>query len=384
MIFLPDYILRIIKKIESAGHKAYCVGGAVRDLLLGLTPTDYDICSSMTPEEIISLFPHTVPTGIKHGTVTVIEDEKKVEITTFRSDGDYSDNRHPEQVKFVRSLETDLVRRDFTINSLAFDGKNLVDITGGLSDLEGKIIRAVGDAETRFSEDALRILRCFRFSAQLGFSIEKSTLSAAIKTRHLIENISRERIAAEIIKIFESGAPELASQIFEEGTFLFLSIPPCKISPILDKIEKNASLRLAVFMFTNGLDTEKISDELKFSNKMREEIAEYIKVFLSHDYSRAGLKRLLRFCKAENVEAALKAKKIFEGADYAEEAGVLADIIAKGEPYKTNMLNIGGKDVLALGFSGERVGEILNFLLDKCIENPSLNQKEILLSLIHQ
>ena len=384
MIFLPDYILRIIKKIESAGHKAYCVGGAVRDLLLGLTPTDYDICSSMTPEEIISLFPHTVPTGIKHGTVTVIEDEKKVEITTFRSDGDYSDNRHPEQVKFVRSLETDLVRRDFTINSLAFDGKNLVDITGGLSDLEGKIIRAVGDAETRFSEDALRILRCFRFSAQLGFSIEKSTLSAAIKTRHLIENISRERIAAEIIKIFESGAPELASQIFEEGTFLFLSIPPCKISHILNKIEKNASLRLAVFMFTNGLDTEKISDELKFSNKMREEIAEYIKVFLSHDYSRAGLKRLLRFCKAENVEAALKAKKIFEGADYAEEAGVLADIIAKGEPYKTNMLNIGGKDVLALGFSGERVGEILNFLLDKCIENPSLNQKEILLSLIHQ
>ena len=384
MIFLPDYILRIIKKIESAGHTAYCVGGAVRDLLTGITPTDYDICSSMTPEEIISLFPHTVPTGIKHGTVTVIEDEKKVEITTFRSDGDYSDNRHPEQVKFVRSLETDLVRRDFTINALAFDGKNLVDITGGLSDLEGKIIRAVGDAETRFSEDALRILRCFRFSAQLGFLIEKSTLSAAIKTRHLIENISRERIAAEIIKIFESGAPELASQIFEEGTFLFLSIPPCKISPILDKIEKNVSLRLAVFMFTNGLDTEKISDELKFSNKMREEIAEYIKVFSSHDYSRAGLKRLLQFCKAENLEAALKAKQIFEGADYTEEAGVLADIIAKGEPYKTNMLDIGGKDVLAQGFSGERVGEILNFLLDKCIENPSLNQKEILISLIHQ
>ncbi len=384
MIFLPDYIKKVIEKIEYSGHKAYSVGGAVRDSLLGLSPDDYDICSSASPEEIISLFPHTVPTGIKHGTVTVISGGKSIEVTTFRNDGQYFDRRHPENVNFIGSIEDDLLRRDFTINALAFDGENLVDVTGGLSDLERKIIRAVGNPTDRFREDALRILRCFRFASQLGFCIEKETLDAALCEKESLKDISRERIAVELLKIFKSPHPQSANPLFLSGGLMFIGIPECEIPKLISNIEGGPLIRLSAFCRFNNIDSTAIADNLKLSNKMKDCLVVFKKVFSAKDYSRQGLKKLLRISDSQQLVTLLKAKSVLVDTDYKNEIFLITDIIAKNEPYKIDMLDIDGNVLKSLGFSGKAVGELLEYLLNMCIENPSLNKKDILTDLIHQ
>lgn len=187
---------KIIKMMNDAGEKAYCVGGCVRDILLGKEPQDFDICTSAHPEkteEILKEFP-VIETGIKHGTVTVLVDSEPFEITTWRIDGKYSDNRRPENVTFTPSLEEDLKRRDFTINAMAFDGEEVIDPFGGKEDLKNGIIRAVGDPNERFEEDALRILRALRFASKLGFEIETKTAVAMHEKKELLKEISAERI----------------------------------------------------------------------------------------------------------------------------------------------------------------------------------------------
>ena len=189
-INIPSYVKVIMNRIDGAGYEAFAVGGSLRDILLGKEPHDWDVTTSALPEEAMALFPdmHVIPTGIKHGTVTVVSSGFPIEITTYRVDGDYTDSRRPDKVQFTRNIEDDLSRRDFTVNALAYNEKRgLVDLFDGKNDLENKILRAVGDPEKRFTEDALRIMRAFRFSAQLGFDIEESTLAAAKKLapRHI-------------------------------------------------------------------------------------------------------------------------------------------------------------------------------------------------------
>ena len=202
-ITMPAYVREIIDRLNSRGVFAYAVGGAVRDCVLGLAPDDWDVASSALPEEIESAFSdyRVIETGIKHGTVSVVAGGNVVEITTFRKESGYSDNRHPDAVEFVGDIAEDLRRRDFTVNSLAYNEKDgLIDLYGGLSDIENKIIRTVGNAEERFSEDSLRILRAVRFSSKLGFSIEEQTLAAAEKMKSRLENVSAERIFSELVK----------------------------------------------------------------------------------------------------------------------------------------------------------------------------------------
>ncbi len=182
MFKIPQNALLVINRLTQNGYKAYIVGGCVRDILLDKTPHDFDITTNAKPNEIISLFEKTVPTGIKHGTVTVILRDEPIEVTTFRTDRDYTDNRRPDNVTFVDDLKEDLARRDFTVNALAYNKtEGLKDFFGGQDDLQNKILRAVGNPEKRFREDALRILRLFRFASTLGFSIEEQTLNDAIK-----------------------------------------------------------------------------------------------------------------------------------------------------------------------------------------------------------
>ena len=223
MIFaIPAYVEKTLTALEAAGHQAYCVGGCVRDSLLGQKPGDWDVTTSALPEETMAVFGETaVPTGLKHGTVTVLRDGMPVEITTYRTEGAYSDGRHPDSVSFTRSLAEDLCRRDFTVNAMAMDVHcGIVDLYGGREDLAAKCLRAVGDPATRFTEDALRILRAFRFAAKLGFAIEPATLTAAIVLAPRLRMVSRERVCAELTKLVcAPHAAEALTQMADGGVF---------------------------------------------------------------------------------------------------------------------------------------------------------------------
>ena len=208
-IEVPEKTEKIIDALQEHGYDAYVVGGCVRDSLLHRSPADWDITTSATPEEVKKIFRRTVDTGIQHGTVTVLMDKEGFEVTTYRIDGEYEDRRHPKEVTFTPSLGEDLKRRDFTINAMAYNHRTgLVDIFGGEEDLKNKIVRCVGDPRERFTEDALRILRAVRFSAQLGFDIEEKTQDAARDLGKTLKKISAERIQTELVKLLVSPNPQ--------------------------------------------------------------------------------------------------------------------------------------------------------------------------------
>lgn len=223
-IILPEKVSAIISRLQSAGYEAYAVGGCVRDSLLNRVPVDWDITTSARPAEVKALFEHTVDTGIAHGTVTVLIDREGFEVTTYRIDGDYEDSRHPKQVEFTPLLSLDLSRRDFTINAMAYNNEaGIVDLFGGIQDLKNRVIRCVGDPDSRFGEDALRIMRAVRFCAQLGFEIEPTTLSAVASHAFELSRISAERIRVELTKLLLSDHPELLLTASKTGlTAVFL------------------------------------------------------------------------------------------------------------------------------------------------------------------
>lgn len=224
-INLPNDVSRIINTLADAGFEAYAVGGCVRDSIMGRRPADWDITTSALPQDVKRLFRRTVDTGIQHGTVTVMFKARGYEVTTFRIDGNYSDGRHPDQVTFASDLEEDLKRRDFTINAMAYnETEGLIDIFGGKRDLEKGVVRAVGDARERFKEDALRIMRAFRFAAQLRFEIDSETLNAAAELKDNLKLVSAERIRIELVKLITSPEPGFLESMYEAGiTAIFLS-----------------------------------------------------------------------------------------------------------------------------------------------------------------
>ena len=215
---LPETVREILRKLETAGHQAYAVGGCVRDSILGKEPDDWDITTDARPEEIKALFPRTVDTGLQHGTVTVLMGGEGYEVTTYRIDGAYTDGRHPDSIRFTPSLEEDLKRRDFTINAMAVSERGeLVDLFGGQEDLRQGCIRCVGDARERFREDALRMLRAVRFAAQLNFAIEAESFAAIAELSENLKLVSKERILAELSKLLLSDHPEKAELLYESG-----------------------------------------------------------------------------------------------------------------------------------------------------------------------
>ena len=224
---IPGGVRACLDTLRRTGHAAYPVGGCVRDLLLGRTPGDWDVCTDARPERVMELFPRTVPTGLKHGTVTVRTEDGPVEVTTFRREAGYADGRHPDAVDFDATLAEDLARRDFTVNAMALDENGMViDRYGGQMDLFRSVIRCVGDPDRRFAEDALRMLRAVRFAAQLDFSIEKGPLDAIRRSARRAENLSGERIKAELEKILLSPRPELAGELLRLGLLAHLGGSP--------------------------------------------------------------------------------------------------------------------------------------------------------------
>ncbi len=433
-IELPDKVNTIIHTLQAHGYEAYAVGGCVRDCLLGRTPEDWDITTSAMPEETKALFPHTFDTGIEHGTVTVLLDREGFEVTTYRVDGKYEDSRHPSQVTFVRNLREDLLRRDFTINAMAYNEQDgLADIFGGLKDLEQGTILCVGDAVSRFSEDALRILRGVRFAAQLGFTIEGETREAMRLLASTLQNISAERIQTELIKILLSPRPDMLREAYALGiTREFLpefdrAMETTQETPhhmytvgehilhTLQNVRSDRILRLTMLFHDLGKPLKKTVDEsgiahfkghAEVSKKLAEEIMRRLKfdnatlhsvgkLVYYHDYRMPVTARNVRRAMNKIGEELFPLYLEVRRADVLAQSGYqrkekLADIdgietlyreiTAAGQCVALKDLAITGKDLIAVGIQpGRELGEILNNLLELVIENPELNTKEKLL-----
>ena len=379
MLFIPKEIQFIIDTLVKNGFEAYLVGGCVRDMLMGIPPHDYDITTSAPPEIILTIFEKTIPTGIKHGTVTVKNGGIAAEVTTYRADGEYADHRRPETVTFVKSLKEDLARRDFTVNAIAYNEKEgIKDFFGGIEDINKKILRAVGDPEKRFREDALRILRLFRFASVLGFAPEKGTLKAALKCAPLLESISAERISSELRKAVGGKNPISLKPLTDIGGLQFIGIK----SPDYLKIIPLQSEELALFSFLYSATDDLMSalNFLKPSNKEKR-LYENILTLLSLPFpqSKEEIKEMLFKTNPISVEKYLYFKSSYFGRDTENAQSMLREILENGEPYKISDLKISGKNLINMGISGEKIGETLEYLRKSVVYNPEQNKKSVLL-----
>lgn len=382
-IELPKHVADCINKLKSNGYEAYCVGGAVRDLLLGITPFDYDVTTSAPPEKVIELFPKNFPTGLKHGTVTVVTEGGNIEVTTYRVDGEYLDSRHPQIVSFTDSIEGDLSRRDFTVNAIAFDGEKFASVDRSFDDLENKTVRAVGDPNKRFSEDALRIMRCFRFSAQLGFEIEEKTLEAALKYKNALNFVSAERISEELRKTLLSDAPQKANPLFASEMLKFIGFERGELPERFAKLPKSAGIRFAAAIFLLKSDPTEISYHLKLSNKLS------LEIYIAHEIlckpfsvSRSIVKKMLGSIDPAYLKEIFTSRGVIFGENTDESCSLIDDILKSGEPYTLKRLAVSGNDLKAIGYSGQEIGKQLDRLLDMVIEDPTINKKETLLDIL--
>ncbi len=368
----PNEVKYIISTLENAGYEAFCVGGCVRDILLGGTPNDYDITTSALPNEIKELFSKTVDTGIKHGTVTVIINKTPFEVTTYRTDGTYKNHRKPETVQFVSNIKEDLLRRDFTVNAIALKlNGDIVDYFGGVSDLKNKVLRAVGEPNKRFSEDALRILRLFRFACRLNFKIEEETLKSALSLSPTLKSISRERIANELFEILCSDYPNLAEPLIDCGSLTFLGVKNAELE-FLRGLKKERKLRFCAFCLKNGINGEKLLSELKCDNEIKQHYLFVKAVLEKFPQNNCEIKKCLRDF---NEQAVIDSFMIL-----GKNTAIVQNILQSGEPYLISHLAVTGSDIKALGFNGKEIGKKLKELSNLVIEKPHLNKKELLLS----
>ena len=432
-IALPRKVLMIINNLQLHGYEAFAVGGCVRDSILARRPEDWDITTSAKPEEIKKLFRKTVDTGIEHGTVTVLLGKDSFEVTTYRIDGAYEDSRHPKEVKFTNRLEEDLRRRDFTINAMAYnDEVRLVDVFGGMQDLNHHRIRCVGDPEERFSEDALRILRAVRFSAQLNFPIEPNTARAVKKLAPTLKKISAERIRTELVKLLVSPHPERIQDAFELGiTRVILPewdamvgveqhTPHHKYDVAehtiraLKNVKRDKILRLTMLFHDMGKPAMKTTDEkgqdhFKGHALVSEEIARKIlrrlkfdndtvktvtRLVCYHDYRiEATPKNVRRAMNRIGVElfpyylavrmADVKAQSPYRKREKIENIvemrRLYQEALLKDQCVTLRQLAVSGKDLMQLGMKpGRELGSMLSELLEYVIDDPERNDRDTL------
>lgn len=434
-INIPNKVKFIIDKFYENNYEAFMVGGCIRDSLLLKEPKDYDIATSATPTITESLFDKTIPTGIKHGTITVLIDKEPFEITTYRVEGEYKDNRRPDEISFVTDIKDDLSRRDFTINAFAYNSREgLKDYFKGLDDLKNKIIRTVGNSNKRFNEDALRIMRAIRFSAQLDFEIEENTLNAIKKNKELLKNISAERIRDELCKILISDNPRKGLTLLKDCGVLNIIIPELitligfnqinkyhhedifnHTLSVVENTPNDLILRLSALFHDIGkpdcffIDdkangrffghnnvseeiTERILTRLHFDNKTIKTVCILIKEHMNvlDNPSNLAIKRLINRVSVDNIhllyslqEADIISLKIPDEA--LSKLNIMRDktkfILESKAPMSTKDLAIDGSTLIKeLSLSpGKVIGDILNYLLQLVLDNPALNNKDILL-----
>lgn len=368
----------ILSSLKEKGYEAYLVGGAVRNILLNKDISDYDITTSAKPSEVKEVlhFAKNIDTGIKLGTITSVYNGVHFEITTFRKDNIYIDNRHPNDVSFVSSLELDLIRRDFTINAMCYDGK-FYDMFNGRSDLDQKLIRAINDPNKRFTEDALRILRALRFSASLGFTIEKNTKDAIFNTSALLNNISVERINQELFKMFEYDVKSIIDEYFPIFQVIFPFLSLNNKNYIIDKIDSLNDYRLKyALLFTNNIIEYK---KYKLSNKLIH-IIMIVNEDIKIDIDRVSIKKILKKYDIDDII-------MYVNYHYSKNELIknqLLELIdeVKDDAYRINHLKISGDDLLKLGLAGKDIFNFLNNICDLVIEGKISNNKEQILDYI--
>lgn len=377
---IPEPIAYILQKLAAAGYEPYLVGGCVRDFLLGKEPSDFDITTSALPEETMAVFAadRVIPTGLQHGTVTVLHGGVSSEITTYRTETTYADGRHPDSVAFSRNLSDDLCRRDFTVNAMAMDAAgNIVDLYGGRADLDAKTIRAVGDPTLRFTEDALRILRAFRFAAKLGFAIEKNTLDAAIALAPRMSLVSRERVFAELEKLLcGTSAGEILSIMADGGVLdCIFENPQINMDALryIDTLPPRADIRLAALL--NG---DSRADAHIASLKTSAHFADSVKAILACALPKTSASPVLRrLIFANGKQAALDRALIEQNGElYAK----LAALVENENCFSIADLAIRGADVIAAtDLRGKAVGEALQRLLFAVFDEKITNVREDLM-----
>ena len=385
----PKYVRQILFSLQSRGFAAYLVGGCVRDILLGVRPQDWDICTAALPEQVLDVFPGSRPTGIKHGTVTVVIGSRSAEVTTFRSEGDYTDHRHPSSVAFVGDLTTDLMRRDFTMNAMAVSADGLIiDPYGGAEDIRRGCIRCVGAPEKRFDEDALRMLRAFRFSSRLGFEIEPATLAAIGKKAPLAAGLAAERVSAEVEKILLTARPETLNTVISLG--LIDKYLDRRAAPEEEQLHRIAALpkkslerwaALCRLLTVSGAirSAEQFLPALRLDSRSIRccndacEMLESPAPGSPHEW-----KKLLRQYGVDSVSCAARCHDALCGGSSCR---ALKAVIKSGECFSMKQLAVDGDDLAALGLRGRELGEMLSFLLGYVMEYPDNNRRELLLSL---
>ncbi|OHW62685.1 CCA-adding enzyme [Andreesenia angusta] len=429
---IPEDVVSLIRALEEKGHEAYVVGGAIRDALLGRTPKDWDIGTSAKPEEVIEAYSgkfRTFEKGIEHGTVGAIVDHRDYEITTFRIDKEYLDNRRPSEVEFTSSLVEDLKRRDYTINAMAYGLRTgLVDIFGGREDMAKKTVRAVGDPYERFEEDALRVLRGIRLARELNFHVEKETFDAMIEKGHLVEKISHDRIRQEFTRIIMTDRPSIGMGYLKEIEVLKYIVPELEICigfdqknpyhtkdvyghimDVLDRTPSVLELRLAALFHDIGkpecfhLDYhgvghfyghEKVSESLavhimrrlNYSKYTVKKVATLVRYHMSiHEFkTESSVKRFINKIGKENIEELLELQAADKNStnnvkglqNLVNFRGKYDKIVLDEIPMSLKDLTVNGHDVKELGISeGEYIGKALNQLLQRVIENPQIDQR---------
>lgn len=437
-IQIPEKASHIISVLTEAGFEAYVVGGCVRDAILGRDAADWDITTNALPSQVKALFPRTLDTGLQHGTVTVMQGKEGFEVTTYRIDGEYLDGRHPDKVTFTPSLLEDLKRRDFTVNAMAYNEKEgLVDAFGGLEDLERRQIRCVGDPRERFTEDALRILRAVRFSAQLDFTIEEKTRAALSEFAPRLLKVSAERIQTELVKLLTSSHPEVFRVVWETGisAVILPEFDACMDTPqnnphhcwsvgehtlrALPFVEPDKVLRLAVLLHDIGKPPVRTTDErgidhfyshaqkgaemaggilrrLKFDNDTRKRVVRLVQVHddLQIAAAQRSVRRAVYRIGADLFPDYLKVRRadiMAQNPDVRQEklnelAGIeemYQKILEAQQCLSLKDLAVTGRDLIEAGMRpGPELGRTLNQLLELVIEHPEYNTKESLLERI--
>ena len=396
-IEMPQDVEWIIDRIRKNGFEAFAVGGCVRDTLLGREPGDWDITTSAKPEEVKKIFGKTVDTGLQHGTVTIIRNRMGYEVTTYRIDGEYHDGRHPESVEFTSNLKEDLKRRDFTINAMAYSHETgIVDAFDGMDDLQNKVIRCVGLAHDRFTEDALRILRAIRFAAQLGFEIEGETYKAISDIAPNLKNVSKERIQVELTKLLLSDYPENMMMVKETGICPYVTP---EFEQIFEqencaeriakgkKLPKEKSIRWAGFLrHMEPVKVRQILKGLKLDNETIDNgrmMVEAAQTPLAPE--KAQIRRFLSKMSRYQFEGCLYLKELDGDFAVEEIRRLWKEIEEAGDCISLKMLAVNGSDLMAAGVEkGKILGETLNWLLGMVLEHPEWNTKEILLKKLQE
>lgn len=432
-ITMPEPVRRIISRLAAAGYEAYAVGGCIRDSITGAVPNDWDICTSALPEQVEAVFSdmHIIETGLQHGTVTLMINHSGYEITTYRTEGTYSDRRKPDYVNFVTDLREDVNRRDFTINAMAYNDENgLQDYFGGMEDLRAKIIRCVGVADERFNEDALRILRAMRFAATFDFEIETETALAMHRNKELLSYVSMERIAVELLKLLKgSGAARILREFSDILAVVMPEIKPCigfdqhskwhcydvweHTLHAIDAAEKDEIIRLTMLLhdigkpecYTNtdgeghfydhASASERIAKTILKRLKLSNDITGTVCALVKHHDAYAqigekGIKRLINKIGMDNARRLLKVtyadmcgqapdKRMLKAERIEYVKGILDKIEENNDCVDVKSLSVNGRDMMELGLKGKEIGDALNKALNAVIDEEVVNEKTALI-----